>query len=291
MSSQQLVWLITGTSSGFGRRLVQSALSRGDLVIASARCLKSIQDLAECPSHQGRVRLLELDVSSGSKNIKHQVDIAVGFFGRIDVLVNNAGHAIPNILEEGGSECLRKQFEVNVFGVIDMANAAAPHMRAQGSGTIVNIGSRSAWKTEIAGIGPYSASKAAIHALTETLAAELAQFNIRVLLVAPGAFRTESAYKQPWVSPNPMPEYATTRNTSISRFNGVRDTMRGDPAKAMEVVVDVVRGEGVARGRERPMYLFLGEDAEVDLRAKLGKITKALDDWVDVTRGVSFDST
>ncbi|KAL0947780.1 hypothetical protein HGRIS_013856 [Hohenbuehelia grisea] len=153
MSSQQLVWLITGTSSGFGRRLVQSALSRGDLVIASARCLKSIQDLAECPSHQGRVRLLELDVSSGSKNIKHQVDIAVGFFGRIDVLVNNAGHAIPNILEEGGSECLRKQFEVNVFGVIDMANAAAPHMRAQGSGTIVNIGSRSAWKTEIA-VGP-----------------------------------------------------------------------------------------------------------------------------------------
>ncbi|KAL0947768.1 hypothetical protein HGRIS_013845 [Hohenbuehelia grisea] len=294
MSSKQLVWLVTGTSSGFGQRLVKSALGRGDYVIASARSLKKLEEtLQKSPGNEEKLRLLELDVTSGFANIKHQIDAAVKIFGRIEVLVNNAAQVLLNTIEEGGTNCLREQFEVNVFGAIDTANAVIPYMRAQGSGTIVNIGSRSAWKPEIVGVGPYGSSKAALHALTETLALELAPFNIQVLLVAPGAFRTEGAYVygEPWAKAELIPEYEAARGATSSRLAATRAVLKGDPDKAMEAVVDVVRGEGVASGRELPLYLILGDDAEVDIRAKLGKVGKALDEWVDVTRSLSLDTT
>ncbi|KAF9494389.1 NAD(P)-binding protein [Pleurotus eryngii] len=291
MSSAERVWLITGCSAGFGRRLVYSALARGDKVIATARSLSKIEDLSENPFVEDKadnLRLLALDVTAGFAVIKEILDKANKIWGRIDVLVNNAGYGVPATIEEGGVESIKLQFATNLYGPIDVINAALPHMRALKSGTIVNVGSRSAWKTELPGIGPYSASKAALHALTETLTFELAQFNIKVLLVAPGAFKTEGAYNYPWDNPNPLPAYDIIRTASLEKLGSIRDAIKGDPQKAMEVVVDVVRGEGVAKGREWPTYLILGEDAEVDIRNKIGKIAKALDDWQDVIRSVNL---
>ncbi|KAJ8482977.1 hypothetical protein ONZ45_g14771 [Pleurotus djamor] len=285
--STERVWLITGCSAGFGRRLATSALQRGDKVIATARSLEKLSCLKEkSQGFEDNLRLLELDVTSGLGAIKTKIDEAAGIWGRIDVLVNNAGYGVPAIIEEGGADSIRLQFATNLYGPIDVICAALPHMRAKMSGTIVNIGSRSAWKTEIPGIGPYSASKAALHALTETLSIELAQFNIKTLIVAPGAFKTEGAYNYPWDNPNPLPAYEALRNAALSKFGSIRDAIKGDPDKAMEVVVDVVRGEGVAKDREWPGYLILGEDAEVDIRNKIGKVGKALDDWGDVTRSL-----
>jgi NAD(P)-dependent dehydrogenase (short-subunit alcohol dehydrogenase family) len=126
-------------------------------------------------------------------------------------------------------------------------------------------------------------------ALTEALALELAQFNIKTLLVEPGAFRTEGIYGQPYFTENPLPAYDIMRHISKTRFAAVSGTEKGDPNKAVEAIVDVVRGEGVAKGRPWPGYLILGEDAEVDVRTKCKKVSDVLDQWADVARGVSFD--
>ena len=134
-----------GTSSGFGRALVQAALARGDCVVATARTLSSIADLPETE----KLQRMQLDVTEGFASLKGKLNTAAGFWGRIDVLVNNAGSGWPTIVEEGGTELLRRQFEVNVFGLLDVTNAVLPHMRARRSGTVVHIGSRTSWQPEI----------------------------------------------------------------------------------------------------------------------------------------------
>jgi hypothetical protein len=118
--------------------------------------------------------------------------------------------------------------------------------------------------------------------------AELFHFHIRVLLVEPGAFRTEGIYGQPYYDLNPIEEYDSLRRSAMTRFASIPGREPGDPDKAVEVIVDVVRGEGVAKGRPWPDYLFLGDDAEAAVRAKCSKFLKVLDEWADVTRNVSF---
>ncbi|KAF7377597.1 UBR-type domain-containing protein [Mycena sanguinolenta] len=244
VSSTSLVWLITGTSSGFGNCLVASVLARGDRVIATARSLEAINHLQGNPN----VCVRQLDVTAGAAAIAAIIAEAATVWGRLDVVVNNAGAGYLGLLEEGGSDLLRKQFTVNFFGVMDVCAASLPYLRAQKSGTIVVIGSRSAWKPELPGLGHYAASKAAVHALAETLTTEVAPLGVRVLLVEPGAFRT-GIYGQEYFTSNPIDDYEQIRNMSASRFAGVSGTEKGDPAKAMEAVVDVVRGEGCAQDR------------------------------------------
>ncbi|KAG1856329.1 hypothetical protein DFJ58DRAFT_784537 [Suillus subalutaceus] len=284
MSDPQ-VWLITGTSSGFGRRLVSIVLERGDRVVATARSLQKIQDFPQSPN----LHLLELDVTSGITVIKERVDEAAKVWGRIDVLVNNAGIGLLGLLEECGVDMMTRQFRTNVFGVLDVTNAVLPYMRERKSGTLVIIGSRSAWRPEITGLGAYASSKAAVQVMGETLAVELAPFNIRVLIVEPGAFRTENIYSNKFDTwTNPIPDYDETRAETAVRYGAIPGRQPGDPMKAMKFVVDVVRGEGVAAGREWPLYLALGEDAERDIRNKCMVMLKHLDEWQDVIRDVNL---
>ncbi|KAG1780010.1 hypothetical protein EV702DRAFT_1084089 [Suillus placidus] len=282
--SDPKVWLITGTSSGFGRRLVSIVLERGDRVVATARSLQNIQDFPQSPN----LHLLELDVTSGTTVIKERVDEAAKVWGRIDVLVNNAGIGLLGLLEECGVDMMMRQFRPNVFGVLDVTNATLPYMRERKSGTVVIIGSRSAWRPEITGLGVYAASKAAVQVMGETLAVELAPFNIRVLIVEPGAFRTENIYSNKFDTwTNPIPDYDEMRAETRVRYDSIPGKQPGDPMKAMKFVVDVVRGEGVAAGREWPSYLVLGEDAERDVRNKCMMMLKHLDEWQDVIRDVN----
>ncbi|KIK45749.1 hypothetical protein CY34DRAFT_801215 [Suillus luteus UH-Slu-Lm8-n1] len=283
--SDPKVWLITGTSSGFGRRLVSIVLERGDRVVATARSLEKIQEFPQSPN----LHLLELDVTSGTTVIKEQVDEAAKVWGRIDVLVNNAGIGLLGILEECGVDKMIKQFRPNVFGVLDVTNAALPYMRERKSGTVVIIGSRSAWRPEVARLSNYASSKAAVQVMGETLALELAPFNIRVLIVEPGAFRTENIYSNKFDTwTNPIPDYDETRAETLAKYEAIPGKQPGDPMKAMKFVVDVVRGEGVAAGREWPSYLVLGEDAERDIRNKCMMMLKHLDEWKDVIRDVNI---
>ncbi|PCH40733.1 NAD(P)-binding protein [Wolfiporia cocos MD-104 SS10] len=280
------VWFITGTSSGFGKRLVASVLARGDYVIATVRNLRSFT-LPD--GDRTRLRILVLDVSDSMEIVQKTVDEALSFWGRIDVVVNNAGYGVKTILEEGGALMAMQQFQTNIFGVMNVTNAILPHMRERRSGTIVMMGSRSVWKADTPLGGFYIASKAAVHALGETYATELASFNVRVMICAPGAFRTENVHNVPYTANVHIPAYDALREGAMSSFQAVSKHARGDPAKAMEVLVDVVRGEGAAKGRELPLYLMLGNVTYTHVREHCDRLLKTLDEWEDVAKELDFD--
>ncbi|EKM60033.1 uncharacterized protein PHACADRAFT_250900 [Phanerochaete carnosa HHB-10118-sp] len=285
----QRVWFITGTSSGFGKQLVASVLARGDRVIATARSIEKIKSFSSLPeASPSRLALLKLDVSDTAESIQRTVNHALSIWGRIDVVVNNAGLGMKSVLEEGGSLAAMQQFQTNVFGVLNVTNAVLPHMRERHSGTVVIVGSRTGWHAACPPVGFYAASKAAVHAIGETYASELAQFSIRVTVVIPGSFRT-SALGQPITVHKHIPAYDMIREKGRARFNSISGYERGDPAKAMELLVDVVRGEGSARGREWPMWLFMGQDAYRDVRGKCDAVLRTLDAWEDVSTNLEFD--
>lgn len=290
-----LTWFITGTSSGFGYRLALLAILRGDNVIAAARSLPKLQKLIDevtslsDATAKDRLKVLRLDLGDSEEVVKEVVEEGAKVWGRIDVLVNNAGWGWPGIIEEAGIPTIQKIMDENIMGPVKLTLAVTPYMRAQKSGTIVTFGSRSAWRAELPGIGSYAMVKAAIHAFSENLSAELAPFNIRTLLVQPGSFRTEGIYSHGWNTNNPIPEYEPLRTRAHGVFASIPGNEKGDPDKASKAIVDIVRGEGVAKGREWPKYLMLGEDAEFAVRNKCAIMLDVLDKWGDVTRGVSFD--
>ncbi|PPQ76944.1 hypothetical protein CVT24_009033 [Panaeolus cyanescens] len=234
-----------------------------------------------------RIHPMQLDISDDAEVISQKIDEAAKVWGRIDVIVNNAVDGQAGLLEEGGSG---PSFDDYAEPALIIILAVLPHMRAQRSGTVVTVGSRMFWASETPGVAFYSAAKAAVHAFTEALMTELAPFNIRVLLVAPGAFRTEGVYGNPFFPDNPIPDYDDFRKRCIDRIESIKGNQSGDPDKAAKAIVDVVRGEGLAEGRPWPNYLILGRDAEADIRAKTAKLNTVLDKWSDITRGVEFDN-
>ncbi|KAF9449144.1 NAD(P)-binding protein [Macrolepiota fuliginosa MF-IS2] len=307
LARRQLTWLITGTSSGFGYRLALLALQRGDKVLAIARSLPKLQRLVDevaaqdpakitSSSHKSngesmkdRLRTFRLDLGDSEKVVKDVVEDAVGVWGGVDVLVNNAGWGHPGLIEEQGIKDIQHLIDTNIMGTVKLTFAVLPHMRAQKSGTVVTIGSRSVWRAEFAGIGSYAMVKAAIHAFSENLSTELAPFNIRTLLAQPGGFRTEGIYSHGWNSTNPISDYDDLRDKTRTVFSNIPGKERGDPWKAATAIVDIVRGEGIAKGRDLPKYLILGDDAENAVRNKCQVVLDTLDEWKDVTRGVNFD--
>lgn len=230
-----------------------------------------------------------LDLSDSEETIQGIVKEAVGVWGGIDVLVNNAGWGQPSLVEEQGTSAIQHLIDTNVMGSVKITFAVLPYMRAQKSGTVVTIGSRSAWRAELPGIGSYAMTKAALHAFTENLGSELAPFNIRVLLVEPGAFRTEGIYSHGWYDRNCIPDYDDLRNRARAVFAAVPGKERGDPDKAVVALADIIRGEGVAKGRPWPKYLMLGDDADLAVRTKCNLMLQVLEEWKDVTKGVNFD--
>lgn len=282
---KQLVWYITGTSSGLGARLVRILLERGDKVVATGRSLARL----DFPPH-ANLRLQECDVTAGPAVLKAKAAEAVAFFGRVDVVVNNAGLGFKGVLEEAGSDELRKQYDVNLFGLLDVTNAFLPYLRAQRSGTVVLMGSRTSWLPEMPTGGLYSSSKAAVRVLGECLATELAPFGIRVLITEPGAFRTENILSRPMFEERPIADYDAVRAAMKKRYAEVDGHQPGDPHKAMRVLADVVRGEGPARGRPWPLYLPLGLEAETAIRDKCAKMTGVLDAWGAVIRDTRLDN-
>ena len=284
-------------------------LARGDCVIATARNLEKLR--AVFPTLDRRLHLSQLDISDSPELVQKRVKEALAVWGRIDVVVNNAGYGVKAVLEEGGALAALTQFQTNLFGVLNVTNSVLPHMRERRSGTIVILGSRSAWRAEVSvrasismsipsarslifvfylqPAGLYAASKAAVHAVGETYASELRPFGIRVLIVAPGAFRTEGVHAYPATINNHVPAYDDMRNAGMARFTALAGHEKGDPAKAMELLVDVVKGEGRAAGREWPLWLVLGRDAYVDIRAKTQKLLATMDAWEDVATDLEFD--
>jgi NAD(P)-dependent dehydrogenase (short-subunit alcohol dehydrogenase family) len=241
------VWLITGCSSGFGREFVRSALAHGFRVVATARDPAKLHDLIA--GHEDEAKAIALDVTKRDQ-IKHAVGEAERAFGRIDVLVNNAGYGYLAAVEEGEDKDIRAIFETNFFGAVAMIQAVLPGMRARRHGHIVNIASVGGVVGH-AGSGFYAATKFAIEGLSESLAQEVEPLGIRVLIVEPGPFRTNFG-RLVKLSPNVIADYADSagkhRRETIERSG----KQSGDPARAAEAVIKALQSP------EPPRHLVLG---------------------------------
>jgi NAD(P)-dependent dehydrogenase (short-subunit alcohol dehydrogenase family) len=277
MSSSTKVWFITGTSSGFGRSLAEEAISRGERVVATARDPRGLGDLvAMAPD---RVHAVRLDVTQ-AEQVQPAIDEALGRFGRIDVVVNNAGFSIVGAVEETGEADLRATMETMFFGPAALTRAVLPQLRRQGSGTIVQITSVGGLITA-PGFGAYCAAKHALEALSESLAAEVSPFGIRVLIVEPGAFRTRlfgSAFR----TMPAMEIYAGTVGPTRAYAATSGGVQPGDPAKAARAIADAVDAGSLG------LRLPLGADAVNAIRQKLARVTADVDSTEGVAIGTAY---
>ncbi|HZX78946.1 oxidoreductase [Lysobacter sp.] len=272
-ASTAQTWFITGASSGFGRAFALQALSAGHNVVVTARDPARLAALsAQAP---GRVLALALDVDQAGQ-VEAAAQAALSRFGRIDVLINNAGYGLVGAVEETPDQELRAVMDTNFFGAAAMIRAVLPAMRAQRSGAIVNISSMGG-QLSFAGFGAYSASKFALEGLSEALAQEVAPFGIKVLIVEPGAFRTDFAGG----ALRHMPELEAYRDTSGNTrafAHGMHGTQEGDPAKAAAAVA-----RALADART-PLRLQLGGDAVDAVRTHAEQLLSDLREWEPLAR-------
>jgi len=284
--SSQLVWIITGTSSGFGRDLVVAALERGDKVIATARG-RSVSKLAELKDLGADV--LELDVTAPLDKLQEIAKQAYDIHGKIDVVVNNAGYIHVGALEEVTPEETFAQFNTNVFGGLNVARAFLPYMRARKSGTVVWFGSVGGWR-ELAGGGLYSATKYCVRGISETLDVEISPLGLRSIVVEPGYFRTDFLTADNRVPYTPRiadyPEITRRAHEGLEAHNGKQ---LGDPKKGVEVIIDIVKGEGAAKGRTVPPVLQLGSDCYTLVTGACNKTLQNLEEWKDVIVSTDFE--
>jgi NAD(P)-dependent dehydrogenase (short-subunit alcohol dehydrogenase family) len=266
-------WFITGASSGFGRAFAQHALAEGHSIVVTARDAARLAPLvAQAPE---RVLALALNVDDAAQ-IDAGVQAALARFGHIDVLVNNAGYGLVGAVEETPDAELRAVMDTNFFGAIAMIRAVLPGMRARGQGAIVNISSMGG-QLSFAGFGAYCASKFALEGMSEALALEVAPFGIKVLIVEPGAFRTDFAGQ----ALRHMPVIEAYRETSggTREFaKGMHATQEGDPMKAARAVDLALRAENT------PLRLQLGGDAIEAVAAHSERLLADLHAWEAVGR-------
>ncbi|ANZ21537.1 short-chain dehydrogenase/reductase SDR [Streptomyces noursei ATCC 11455] len=242
-------WFITGSSRGFGRSLAVAALEAGDQVVATARRPEHLADLVE--RFGDKVLPVALDVTDAAAAAA-ALDTARDRFGRIDVIVNNAGHANVAPVETAPEDDFRRQFETNFWGVYNVSKAALPLLKAQGGGIVVQFSSVGGRVGGSPGLGSYQAAKFAIDGLTRVLATETAPFDIRYLVVEPSGFATDWAGSSMDVQHVP-PEYQATVGAFTDRAHGSR--IAGDPDRAAGILVRVVKREHL------PSHLLLGTNA------------------------------
>lgn len=274
------VWLITGCSSGFGRILAEMALARGDRVIATARRVEQIADLAA--PHPDQVLRLALDVTDPA-SIHAAMAQAEAAFGRIDVLVNNAGFGLVGAVEELEPREYRPMFDTNLFGLIEVTRAALPLMRRHGGGRIVNLSSVGGF-TGRQGFGLYNASKFAVEGLSEALAEEVAPFGIKVIIVEPGAFRTSFLGRSIATGASRLAAYDATSGATRD-FSAANDgAQTGDPRKGMAVLMQAILAE------QPPLRLPLGRDALARIDRKLAGVAADLAAWRSLAEKTGHDA-
>jgi NAD(P)-dependent dehydrogenase (short-subunit alcohol dehydrogenase family) len=275
MTTQPRVWLITGCSAGFGRAIAEAALARGDRVVATARRPETLADLAG-----DDVLVVGLDVT-----VQDQVDRAVAAaierFGRIDVLVNNAGYGSIGAVEEIDPDDLRTLMDTMFFGAVALTQAVLPHMRERQRGAIVQMSSQGG-QLAFAGVGAYCAAKFALEGLSEALDAEVGPLGIRVLIVEPGSFRTEFGGSRMHRS-RAIDAYAATVGPSRDFLENMDGTQPGDPRKAAAAILAALDAP------DPPLRLALGADAVDAIRAKHERLRADLEGWEALSRDTAVD--
>jgi len=273
------VWFITGASRGFGLEITREALSRGDSVIATARNPQAVLDAL--PDGGDRLLAVGLDVSSPEQVIA-ATDAAVERFGRIDVLVNNAGRGLVGAVEETSDAEARAIFDVNVFGLLAVTRAVLPHMRAARSGLVVNlssVGGFVAWP----GWGVYAATKFAVEALSEAMTHELAPLGIKSVAIEPGPFRTNFLDGTSLsVAETHLDDYSATAGAARSWATDTNYGQEGDPVKAAKIIVNLASYD------ELPERIQLGANAVDDVAAKLSRTASDQEQWRSVSLSADY---
>ena len=258
MPGPSKVWLITGASSGFGQALAEAVLRRGDRAVLVARRAEALARLAS--AHVGRALAVPVDLLEPAQ-ARQAVAEAISAFGRLDVLANIAGRGSLGAAEEFSDAELRAQMEINFFAAVELTRAALPHMRAQGSGHVLNLTSVGGI-VSVGGFSAYCASKYALEGWTEALCDEMRPFGVKVTLVEPGNFRTEFAGDANMRPAHPLAEYRPQIAPIEQFLYGQNGRQPGDPAKAAAAMIAVVESEAP------PLRLLLGADAHAAWEAK-----------------------
>jgi NAD(P)-dependent dehydrogenase (short-subunit alcohol dehydrogenase family) len=272
------VWLVTGSARGLGRYIVEAALEAGERVIATARDPRKLADLIE--RFGDRVRAVALDVTD-SAAARAAVQAAVDHFGRLDVVVNNAGFGHLAPLEQASEDDFRAQFDTNFYGVVNVTRAALPVMRQQRSGHIIQISSVGG-RVGIPGLAAYQSSKWAVGGFTEVMSQELAPLGIKVTALEPGGMKTEWGMEAKSAIPDLLPDYAPSIGAVCELLDQHIGNETSDPAKVAQVVLKLAYHDAP------PVHLLLGSDAlhyagEADkARAASGEA------WQPVSRATDF---
>ncbi|RCW48338.1 oxidoreductase [Paenibacillus prosopidis] len=276
----QKAWFITGAARGIGFEILKAVLETGDNVVATVR--SSAESLADKLENPENLQVVLLDINDEQQTIA-AANQAVQKFGKIDVLVNNAGFGLLSAVEEATAEEVRKNFETNVFGLLNVTRAVLPHMRQRRSGHIINISSVGGLSGYI-GWGVYGATKFAVEGLTESLALELAPLGIHATVVAPGFFRTEFLDAASLTrSGNIIPDYAETVGEMREFATQANKKQPGDPVKLAKAIVQVANAE------KPPVHLPLGKDSLQRYREKTANFEKDIQAWHDVITGTDHD--
>jgi len=274
------VWFITGASKGLGLALVRQLLVRGYAVAATSR---SLGDLTKAVG-KGTDMFLPLAVDLENENsVKNALAETVKYFGRVDVVVNNAGYGQVGALEELSDAEARGNFDINVFGLLHVIRHAMPYLREQKSGHILNISSIGGITGNFPGWGVYCATKFAVEGLSESLAAEVKRFGVNVTVVEPGYFRTEFLTAGSMGLPqNELAVYEDVRASQALHSQQVNHNQPGDPEKAAAAMIDIT-GE-----TNPPLHLVLGEDAYALAHAKIDALEAELELWKAVTMSTNL---
>lgn len=274
------VWFVTGTSKGLGLTLIKTLLKSGYCVAATTRNTQSLT------REIGKISevFLPLEVNLIDNNdVKSAVEKGISHFGKIDVVVNNAGYAQTGTLEELSDEETRKNFDVNVFGTLNVIRNVIPYLRKQKSGRIFNISSAGGFFGSFAGWGIYCSTKFAIAGFTEALAEEVKEFGIKVCVVYPGYFRTDFLSTHSLSLPKqPIHKYEAARQSEQIHRNSINGNQPNNPEKAADVLITMSKEENP------PVHLLLGRDSFEILQNKISLITSDAEQWKDYTFSTAF---
>lgn len=274
------VWFITGASKGLGLSLVKKLISKGYAVAATSR---NIDELEKATGKKSE-KFLPLTMDLVNENsVEAAISQAVAHFGKIDVVVNNAGYGIIGALEEISDKEARTNFEVNVFGSLNVIRHALPHLRKQGSGHIFNVASIGGFMGGFPGFSVYCSTKFAVHGFSESLAEEVKGFGINVTIVSPGYFRTNFLDSSLSLPANEMKEYKLVRDSQATHTNDYNGNQPGDPDKASAVMIQV------SELQAPPLHLFLGADAYSLAEIKLKSVETDLNNYRTIATATGFN--
>lgn len=273
------VWYVTGASKGLGLALVKELLEQGYKVAATSRKLSDLENSIGKTSDN--FLPVQVDLKN-EKNVADSIKEAIFHFGSIDVVVNNAGYGLAGAVEELSDEETRENFNVNVFGALNVIRQALPHFRKQESGHIFNVASIGGFTGAFPGFGIYCATKFAMHGFSESLREEVKPFGVQVTIVSPGYFRTEFLDASLATPANEIADYKLVRAMQDLHQHEYNGNQQGDPVKAALAMIDVAN-------QDKPvLHLFLGKDAYALAEAKMIAIKTDMDSVREIATSTSF---